>query len=204
MWRWATSSSGRRAGALAAAVLLAAAAAGPAAGKTLMTADEALALAYPGCAVERRTAYLTEAQRAEAARLAGSAVRSAVVHPYRVRCAGRAAGTAYFDVHRVRTLEETLMVALDADGAVLRLEVLSFREPEEYLPRHPWYEQFEGKDLSPRLELQRDIRGVTGATLTARATTAAVRRVLALDRVLTAAASPPAAEAPVAAGAPAP
>ena len=204
MWRWATSSSRRRAGVLAAAVLLAAAATGPAAGKTLMTADEALALAYPGCRVERGTAYLTEAQRAEARRLSGGEVATSVVHPYRVRCDGRAAGTAYFDVHRVRTLEETLMVALDADGAVLRLEVLSFREPEEYLPRHLWYEQFEGKGLSPRLDLQRDIRGVTGATLTARATTAAVRRVLALDRVLTAAASPPAAKAPVATEAPAP
>jgi hypothetical protein len=192
MSHWATSSrapSGSRAGVLAAAVLLAAAAAGPAAGTTLMTADEALALAYPDCQVERRTAYLTAEQRDEAERLSGGEVRSAVVHPYPVRCGGRAAGTAYFDVHRVRTLEETLMVALDAEGRVLRVEVLSFREPREYLPRDLWYRQFDGEALSPGLDLERDVRGVTGATLTARATTAAVRRVLALHRVLAGAAA---------------
>jgi hypothetical protein len=189
MWRSGTSSRASGGGGLAAALLLAAVAAGPAAGKTLMTADEALALAYPGCRVERSTVYLTEAQRAEAERLSGGEVRRAVVHPYPVRCEGRAAGTAYFDVHRVRTLEETLMVALDAEGRVLRVEVLSFREPREYLPRDLWYRQFDGEALSPGLDLQRDVRGVTGATLTARATTAAVRRVLALHRVLAGAAA---------------
>lgn len=178
-----------RGGVLAAAVLVAAVAAGPAAATTLMTADEALALAYPDCRVERATVYLTEAEREEAERLSGGEVRRGVVHPYRVRCAGRAAGTAYFDVHRVRTLEETLMVALDAGGRVLRVEVLSFREPREYIPRPLWYRQFDGRALSPELDLERGIRGVTGATLTGRATTEAVRRVLALHRVIAADAS---------------
>jgi hypothetical protein len=196
MWHWVTSSSCRRAGALAAAVLLAAAAAGPAAGRTLLTADEALALAYPGCEVARATVYLTDAQREEAERLSGGEVRSAVAHPYRVRCDGRAAGTAYFDVHRVRTLEETLMVALDGEARVLRVEVLSFREPQEYMPRDLWYRQFDGEALSPELDLGRGIRSVTGATLTGRATTEAVRRVLALHRVLGGAAGGAAGEKP--------
>ena len=190
MWRSDTSSRAAGGGALAAALLLAAVAAGPAAGKTLMTADEALALAYPGCRVERSTVYLTEAQQAEAERLSGGEVRRAVVHPYPVRCEGRAAGTAYFDVHRVRTLEETLMVALDAQCRVVRVEVLSFREPQEYLPRDAWYRQFDGEALSPELDLDRGIRAVTGATLTGRATTAAVRRVLALHRVTGGACAP--------------
>jgi hypothetical protein len=190
MSHWATSSRALRTGVLAAAVLVATAAAGPAAARTLMTADEALALAYPGCRVERATVYLTEAQREEAERLSGGEVRRGVVHPYRVRCAGRAAGTAYFDVHRVRTLEETLMVALDARCRVVRVEVLSFREPQEYLPRDAWYRQFDGEALSPELDLDRGIRAVTGATLTGRATTAAVRRVLALHRVVGGACAP--------------
>jgi hypothetical protein len=149
-----------------------------------MTADEALALAYPGCEVERSTVYLSEAQRESAARESGVEVRSRLVHPYRARCGGRDGGTAYFDVHRVRTLEETLMVALDAAGAVSRVEVLSFREPQEYLPRDVWYDQFDGRRLDAELRIKRGIRGVTGATLTARATTEAVRRVLALHAVL--------------------
>lgn len=182
MWHWVTSSS--RPGVLAAVALLAAVLAWPAAGKVFLTVDEALALVYPDCRVERGTVYLTEVQRAEAERRAGEEVPSAVVHPYRATCDGAPGGTAYFDVHRVRTLEETLMIALDAAGKVMRVEVLAFREPEEYLPRELWYEQFEGRDLGPELQVKRAIHGVTGATLTARATTEAVRRALALHAVL--------------------
>jgi Na+-translocating ferredoxin:NAD+ oxidoreductase RnfG subunit len=85
------------------------------------------------------------------------------------------------------------MVAVDADGKVLRVEVLAFREPQDYLPRDLWYGQFDGKKLDDDLDVKRAIRGVTGATLTVRATTDAVRRILAIHRLLTA--SDPPAEA---------
>ena len=50
---------------------------------------------------------------------------------------GHAVGTAYFDTHVVRTMPETIMVVVDPAGAIARIEVLSFSEPEEYLPRRP-------------------------------------------------------------------
>jgi hypothetical protein len=156
----------------------------PGAARVMLTVDEALALAFPGCEIERRTVYLTAAQLAQAREKAGVEVESALVHPYTARCGGAPGGTAYFDTHRVRTLPETLMVVLGTDGRVRRLEVLSFSEPEEYLPRGPWYDQFLGQGLGEELALKRRIRGITGATLTARATTDAVRRVLALHQVL--------------------
>jgi Na+-translocating ferredoxin:NAD+ oxidoreductase RnfG subunit len=61
---------------------------------------------------------------------------------------------------------------------------VTFREPLEYMPRKGWYEQYEGQELDDDLALKRNIRPVTGATLTARATTDAVRRVLALHAVV--------------------
>ena len=64
------------------------------------------------------------------------------------------------------------------------MEVVTFREPIEYMPREGWYEQYQGKVLDADLALKRAIRPVTGATLTARATTEAVRRILALHRVV--------------------
>lgn len=156
----------------------------PAAARVLLSVEEALELAFPGCAVERRTVFLTDAQKARAAELAGEAPASAIVHPYEARCDGVPAGTAYFDAHRVRTLPETLMVVVDPEGRVARVEVLSFDEPPEYLPRDAWYEQFRGRRLDAELRLKGAIHPVTGATLTARATAAAARRVLALHRVL--------------------
>lgn len=155
----------------------------PAEATVFLTVDEALELAFPGCRVERETLYLTEEQVASARERAGEEVESPLVHPYVGWCDGRAAGVAYFDTHRVRTLPETLMVVVSPEGEVERIEILVFREPPDYIPRDAWYEQFDGRGLGPDLDVKRGIRPVTGATLTARATTDAVRRILALHEM---------------------
>lgn len=197
MSHWATSSDSFPRGAerggrgLPSAVLCAVAllaglvAPAPVPATVFLTVDEALELAFPGCRVERKTVYLTDEQVARARELAGGGVESALVHPYVARCeGGEEGGVAYFDNHRVRTLPQTLMVVVGPDDEVARIEILAFREPPDYIPRGAWYDQFTGRELGPELALKRGIRGVTGATLTARATTEAVRRVLALHRVV--------------------
>lgn len=159
----------------------------PAGARVLLTVDEALKLAFPDCRIARQTVYLTEPQRVRAGELAGEEVESALAHAYVARCpaGGRSeGGVAYFDTHRVRTLPETIMVVIGPRGEVDRIEVVSFKEPPDYIPSDAWYGQFTGRELGPDLELKRAIRPVTGATLTARATTDAVRRVLALHEVL--------------------
>ena len=167
---------------VAAAALVAAAAAD---GKIFLTQEEALKLAFPGAKIERRTAYLTAAQQKAAQKLSGDPEPPSALAPYAVGTKdGRLVGTAYFDTHIVRTMPETIMVVVDPAGAIARIEVLSFAEPEEYLPKAHWYEQFQGKPLDDELSMKRGIRPVTGATLTARATTDAARRVLALHKVL--------------------
>lgn len=155
--------------------------------KVFVTVDEALRLAFSGCPdcdIARRTAYLTPAQVRKAKDLSGVEVPSALVAYHEARRNGHLVGTAWFDTHRVRTLPETLLVVVDSQGRVARLEVISFREPEEYMPRGAWYNQFRGRRLDRDLELKSGIHPVTGATLTARATTSAVRRVLALHQVV--------------------
>jgi hypothetical protein len=175
----------RRAAALALGLaLLGGAAASPAAAKVFLSVEEALDLAFPKYEVARRTAYLTKEQVRRARELAGAEIPSALVTSYVATRGGQPAGTAYFDTHRVRTLPETLMIVVDPQGRVARVEVISFREPEDYVPRGNWYEQFRNQTLDRDLQLKRDIHPVTGATLTARATTNAVRRVLALHRVI--------------------
>ena len=158
--------------------------AAPARAEVLLTQQEALKLAFPGCEIERGTVFPTKEELERARKLAGVDLPGAIFHPYVARKDGRVVGTAYFDAHRVRTLPETVMVVVDLEERVQRVEVLSFDEPREYLPRGAWYEQFRGKGLDADLALRRKIPPVSGATLTARATTEAVRRVLALHRIL--------------------
>ncbi len=154
------------------------------AAKVFLTVEEALELAFPGCEIERRTVYLTEAQERRVAELARVAYEGRVARPYVAHREGVLVGTAYFDVHRVRTLRETLMVVVDPEQRIRRIELLAFGEPEDYIPRAHWYGQFPGRALDDELALGRGIRAVTGATLTARATTECARRALALHAIL--------------------
>lgn len=142
-------------------------------------------MAFPDCEVERNSVHLDDERLRLAREAAGVEITSSLVYPYRAVCDGKLGGTAYFDSHRVRSLPETIMVAVGTDGKVLRIEILTFSEPEDYIPGDVWYQQFDGRALDPELNLERGIREVTGATLTARATTEAVRRVLAIHRILT-------------------
>ncbi len=151
---------------------------------TLITVDEAIEAAFPGAKIERETVFLSELQLEEVVSLSHVDGQGAVVTRYRATADGEAAGTAYVDTHRVRTLPETILIVVDPDGVVIRVEVIVFREPMDYLPPEPWFAQIEGKNLSDDLQLKRSIRPITGATLSARATTDAVRRMLAVHSVL--------------------
>ena len=172
----------------AAVVLIVAAAATAAPAAVYLTQAEALKLAFPAPAVvDRRSEFLTEAQLRTARARAGSGVEiaSALVTRYVGKDArGNILGTAYFDTHRVRTLDETLMVVVDPAGRPGRVEILSCDEPPEYLPKKGWLEQFVGRALDPELSVKRGIRGITGATLSSQAATDAVRRVLAIHEAL--------------------
>ena len=155
-------------------------------GVVLLTLEEALKLAFPDGKVERKVHYLTPEQKKRAARLAGEEIRGGMAVAYigHSRKDGSLLGVAWFDTHKIRTKRETIMVVVGPDGKVRRLEVLAFGEPEEYLPAGRWLAQFQGRGLDDRLKIRGDIRGISGATLTAQAVTSAVRRVLALHTVL--------------------
>ncbi|MBT8487575.1 MAG: FMN-binding protein [Gemmatimonadetes bacterium] len=151
-----------------------------------LTQDQALRLAFGSADVERRTAFLDEGQLDAARELAGprSEIERGVVSYYVASDAGRPVGVAYFDAHRVRTLQEVLMIVVDPRGRVVRVETVSFREPPEYEAPEGWLAQFRERPLDEALSLRGEIAPMTGATLTANAVTQAVRRTLALHQVI--------------------
>jgi hypothetical protein len=151
----------------------------------LYSQQEALALAFPDAErFEEETHILSAEQVAEIQRLSRSRVESRLVTLRRAWREGELLGTVNIDVHRVRTHNEALMVVLGPTGRVLRVQVLTFSEPGEYMPRARWYELFVGKGKDDPLRIGHDIDAVTGATLTTGATSDAVRRTLAYNRVL--------------------
>jgi Na+-translocating ferredoxin:NAD+ oxidoreductase RnfG subunit len=155
--------------------------------KVFLKVEEALAQSFPAarhCKTEPQSKVLTADQMKKASELAGSPIPSALVVRYVATCDGKPAGIAYTDTHRVRTHPETLLIVVGPKASVERVEVLSFDEPLDYIPREQWYGTFKNKKLDPELQIKKAIPFVTGASLTSRATTDAVRRALALDQVL--------------------
>ena len=134
---------------------------------------------------ERKTLFLNAQQLKAAGELAAAPInQSALLTVYIVRNAKKIVGYAYIDVHVVRTMQETVMIALDARAHVKRIMVLNFNEPQEYLPSERWLSQYAGKPLSPSLSLKGDIQTLTGATLSARAIDQSTRRILAIHKVV--------------------
>jgi hypothetical protein len=169
---------------LAPCVIVVALAAGQAQGRVFMTQQQAIERAFPPPqAVERKTLYLSGEQARRAAEVAGVPVESRVIVYYAGARDGRATGYAYFDTHVVRTLPETVLILVAPGGRLSRIDILSFEEPEDYLPPGRWLQQFPGRDLDDDLALRRGIRSLTGASLSARAVTQAARRVLALHQL---------------------
>ncbi|HEY6064803.1 MAG TPA: FMN-binding protein [Thermoanaerobaculia bacterium] len=149
--------------------------------------EQALARAFPPPAtVERKTYFLTDAEREKAARAARAKIDSGLVIAYVAKGPNGPLGTGYFDTHTVRTMPETLLVTVLPDGTLGAVEVVAFGEPEDYLPRRNWLKLFGRRRLDDELAVGRGLAHVTGATLTTRAIADAVRRVLAVHAVVAA------------------
>jgi len=148
--------------------------------KVYLTHAQALSLAFPkGETVERKTLFLTPDQVKRIEARAGVKVTSQLVTYYQGRWQDQIVGYAFFDSHIVRTKAETFMVAVNPDGTVKFVEILVFDEPEDYLPKKSWLEEFKGKRLEASLRVRRGLSNMAGSTLTSLALTDGVRRVLA-------------------------
>lgn len=171
----------RAAGALAAALVLAGAAFGQ---PGVVSRQEALNAVFAGAAVRGDRVYLTAEQAGRVAELAGEDLRTRIFARYVARRDGVVVGRAYVDTHVVRTKRESLLISVEADGTVRRIDVTAFLEPPEYVAPDRWKRQYYERPLGDDLAINRAIRPIAGATLTTHAVNAAVRRVLALDQVL--------------------
>ena len=75
----------------------------------------------------------------------------------------------------------TYAIALDAQGRLRGIEILDYRESHGGEIRDAkWRTQFLGKTAADPLQLDRDIRNISGATLSCHHVTDGVKRLLAL------------------------
>jgi Na+-translocating ferredoxin:NAD+ oxidoreductase RnfG subunit len=99
---------------------------------------------------------------------------------YRISRAGSLLGFA--QVRNVKGKEQpiTYLVATDSADALRDIDILVYREPYGgEVAYDPWRKQFRGKTAAAPLQLGKDIRNVSGATISSNAVTRAVRKTLA-------------------------
>ena len=153
--------------------------------KVFASQKQALADAFPEATrIERKTHVLRRAQSKRLESITKDPALPKVVVLHTAYEGETVLGYAHIDVHNVRTQPEAFLVVLSPEGQVRSVRILAFHEPLDYLPTDRWYEQFVGKGEGDALRVGRDVNGVVGATLSARAAAEGVRRMLAYWEVL--------------------
>ena len=149
---------------------------------TITAAQQAL---FPGARFVDHPLALTDVQRKAIARAAGAPSYDKVQRVWEVRSANGRIG--WFMVDRVIGKHEfiTYALALDADGTIRGIEILDYRETYGGEIRNPnWRRQFVGKRPGAQLRLDKDIKNISGATLSSRHVTDGVRRLLVTYQML--------------------
>lgn len=166
----------------AAAVAFAPAAASATVYLSIQAAQQAL---FPGARFVPHDLAFTPDQRKAIARASGAGSFDKIQRVWDVRSGNARAG--WFMVDRVIGKHEmiTYAVALTPDGAVKRVEVLEYRETYGGEIRNPaWRQQFVGKRFGSGVQLGKDIRNVSGATLSSKHVTDGIRRLLVTWQLL--------------------
>jgi Na+-translocating ferredoxin:NAD+ oxidoreductase RnfG subunit len=128
--------------------------------------------------------HLSSAQLSQIRDLAGVRQRNADPKVWKAQKDGETVG--WFLVDEVVGKHEfiTYATALSADGKVLGVEIMSYRETHGGEIREAkWRALFKGKTLADQFRLNRDIPNISGATLSCRNITDGVKRLLALQKV---------------------
>lgn len=142
--------------------------------KTYLSIEQAQKILWPNQKLTKQPITLTEEQAELIEDLSDIRVRNQHINAWRSEDGG------WFIVDQVIGKHENidLAVAIDAQGKVQGIEVLTYRESYGDQIMHPkWRAQFHGKNSSEFLKLDKQIKNISGATLSCRHVTDGINRL---------------------------
>jgi Na+-translocating ferredoxin:NAD+ oxidoreductase RnfG subunit len=148
----------------------------PAYAATYLTVEQAQQAIFPGQKLTSANITLTSEQAREIERRSDVNVRRKEIQLW------KGASGGFFIVDEVVGKHEfiTYAIGLNADGTVKQIEIMTYRESYGYEVRNPdWRAQFIGKNAGAALKLDKDIKNISGATLSCRHLADGVKRILA-------------------------
>ena len=108
---------------------------------------------------------------------------SSVSHPFDSTRMWRTDKGEWFIVDEVVGKHEmiTYAIGINADGSVKQIEILEYRESYGHeVAQTEWLNQFVGKTAESTMKLNKDVKNISGATLSAKHLTDGVKRVLVM------------------------
>jgi hypothetical protein len=154
---------------------------GPAYATVYLSVEQAQQVMFPGATFTPDNRTLTEDQVKAIEKMSGVPIRNKQLKVWRVSTGG------WFIVDEVVGKHEYIPFALGLDdkGNVKDVEILEYREAYGGQIRDPeWRRQFVGKGPEAKLQLGKNIRNISGATLSSRHITDGVERLLATYAVV--------------------
>jgi len=160
---------------------------------TVLTEEQALKEVFPpGVEIEKETTTLSGATlKAIKARLGGSLVyeqegsESAKVSEHRkitfqfAKKGGKRIGVAIIDEQPGKWGPVTFITAMNTGGVVKAVRVMAYEEIRgRPIARLSFMNQYQGKTVNSTLTVGRDIVGISGATISSRSATFAVKKAL--------------------------
>jgi Na+-translocating ferredoxin:NAD+ oxidoreductase RnfG subunit len=154
---------------------------GPAYATVYLSVEQAQATLFPGASFQAENRSLTDEQAKAIERASGVNVRSKQLKAWKASTGG------WFLVDEVVGKHEYIpfALALDNNGAVKGIEILEYREAYGGQIRDPeWRKQFAGKTASTKLQLDKNVRNISGATLSCKHVADGVQRLLATYEIV--------------------
>ena len=157
----------------------------PAQATVYFTADAVKKSLFPGATrFVDRTVTLSKEQMKAIAKAASTRVSAAKVTALDAYGASGKLGTLFIDKVYGKHEFITYAVALDTGGGVRGIEIMDYRESYGDQIRQPkWRAQFAGKRYGQPLAIDKQIKNISGATLSCVHITEGVRRLLATNAI---------------------
>lgn len=151
--------------------------------RVLTTVEEALKSLLPDAQeIKEETIVLTDEQKQSVSEKAGVKFDPAFDKEFQTFIGmsnGVVAGYAIKNAVKGKHGLIHYMVAMDPDGKITKVMVLEYSEKRgKPIAKNRFLKQFKGKTIGDRIKLKKDIRGVTGASISSRGMTKGIRKLV--------------------------
>ena len=159
--------------------------AGPTAYATeYLTVAQAQEQLFPGAQFGEQTLKFSGEQRDRIKAAAGVRQRGEEMKLWRAEKDGKLEGWLMVDEVIGKHEFITYATAIGADGKVIGIEIMSYRETHGGQVRNKsWRKQFTGKSVNDPFKLDQDIQNISGATLSCRNVMDGVKRLLVIQQM---------------------